>query len=498
MKQTIEARLAALQLEQIPVNIKPVEPYTKSFGDHIASIYPNFPFTKHNQRLVEIGQRIIDNELNRVLLMLPPRHYKSTIFSRFLPSYFLRRFPDRTWGQGAHTQALAEEFGQAARDYYVASGGTLDPSTAGKGRWKIAGSLGGFWGAGVGKGTGLPADFLNVDDPIKNRAEAESAAYRRQLYDWWSTVLNTREEPGVIKLITHTRWTEADLIGWLLTQVEELERDGHADAAEPWHVINMPIIAEPIQVSLPSLVTREPDNREVGEALDPDRFDEKWAEKKRLNTPIRDWEALYQQRPTPDTGTVFSAAMILYYGTIERPGKKGDLILPKRFIRKYASIDCSFKDNPGNDMVAFQLWGQTAEGLWLLDMINKRMDFSCTLDRIKQCHPIWRFNELLVEDKANGSAVISSLKRSQAGYIVHAVEPDGGKVARANACTPQFNQGRVFFPRYHPVTPTLVSQMLKFPGDTYDDLVDATTQAVNFACGTGPMRTTVAHIGHGR
>jgi hypothetical protein len=82
-------------------------------------------------------------------------------------------------------------------------------------------------------------------------------------------------------------------------------------------------------------------------------------------------------------------------------------------------------------------------------------------------------------------------------FSLHAVEPDGGKVARANAATPQFNQGRVFLPRWHPLTPLIVSQLLKFPGDTYDDQVDATTQLVNHVQGTGPVRFSTVYHGRG-
>jgi predicted phage terminase large subunit-like protein len=477
--------------------VKPPEPYAKSFGDFILDVHPKFQFTRHTTRLVEIGQRVFDAELTRTLLMLPPRHYKSTIFSRFGPAYFLRRYPERTWGQGAHTQTLAQEFGQDARDYFVASGGILDPSSAGKGRWSVANALGGYWGAGVGLGTGLPAHFLNVDDPIKNRDEAESAAYRRRLYNWWSSVLNTREEPGCIKLITHTRWATADLIGWLIKQVEELERSGDADAAEPWHVIEMPLIAEAIQTPVPATLTREPDDRQPGEALDPERYDKEWARKKELNTPERDWAALYQQRPAPDGGTIFSTKMLRFWVPEGVPGEPGDVVVPRHFIRKFNSVDCAFKDNPGNDMVAMQLWGQTNAGLWLLDMKNQRMSFSVTLETIKLLHPAWQFGEAVVEDKANGSAVIDSLTQAAVGFTVHAVTPDGGKTARANASTPQFTQGRVFFPRFHPLTPTLTAQLLEFPGGTYDDLVDATTQAVNFTMGTGPMHVSTVHYGHG-
>ena len=463
------------------------ETYTCSFGDHIAKVFPAFEFTRHTERLIAIAQRIADGELKRVMVELPPRHFKSTVFSRFLPSYYLRRYPNKTWGQGANTQTLAAEFGEAARDYYLASGGVLHPSSTGKDRWKTAGGLGGFWAAGVGKGTGLPADFLNIDDPIKGREEAESAAYRRQLQNWYSTVLNTREEPGGIKLITHTRWAEADLIGWLLSIVEELERDGLSDAAEPWHVISLPLIAEATIKPLPSLVTREPDDREPGQALDPSRYDETWAYKKRLNTPERDWEALYQQRPTPGKGTIFNADVFKFYTTDQKP---------PQFHRLIASIDCTFKDSAGTDMVAFTFWGQDEKGLWLLDMINQRLDFPATLDTIKAMWHVWQFGELLVEDKANGPAVIATLKREAAGFIVHEISPLGGKTARANAATPEFNQGRVYFPSDHPLTPVLTSQMVKFPGDTYDDLVDSVTQAINFVQGTGRMKISTVHYGH--
>jgi predicted phage terminase large subunit-like protein len=494
----IATALARAQLERLNNTPAAQELYAKSFGDYITDACPAFPWTRHTTRLVSIGQRVIDGDLPpRLMIELPPRHFKTTIFTRLLSGWFLRRFPDRTWGQGANTQALAEEFGEAARDYYVASGGVLSPSSQGKGRWKTAQGIGGWWGAGVGKGTGLPAHVINVDDPIKNREQAESAAYRRQLHSWWSNVLNTRVEPGAIKIITHTRWVDADLIGWLLKTVEELEREGNGDAAEPWHVISLPIIAEPIIKPLPALVTREIDDRQPGEALDPTRYDEKWARIQRLNTPERDWAALYQQRPQPDGGTVFNAGMFRFYGTRERPGLKGDAVLPDRFVRKLASLDCSFKDSPGADMVAMQLWGQDSAGAWLLNLTNTRLDFAATTDQIATLWPTWGFGELLVEDKANGSAVISTLQRAAAGFIVHAIDPVGGKTARANAATPEFNQGRVFFPRHHPLTPLLTSQLLKFPGDTYDDQVDALSQAINFMQGTGPMRVSTVHYGHG-
>jgi predicted phage terminase large subunit-like protein len=471
--------------------------YGLSFGDHIAGVCPGFPFTKHTERLIEIGQRVLDGKLKRGLVMLPPRHYKSTVFSRLLPSCYVRRNPSHTIGLGAHTQTLANEFSEAARGYYLGSGGLVSPSTSGKEYWKTAGDIGGMWAAGVGKGTGLPANGLIVDDPTKGREEADSAAHRRQLHNWIDGVLSTRLEPDAWQLYIHTRWHELDAIGYKLSKVEELEAQGLERLAEKWHVIILPVEAEPLQIALPRTVTKEPDDRKLGEALDPTRYDEEWIEKTKANTPDRDWEAIYQQRPSAGTGSVFLRDTFRYFAREGEELLAGDIRAPKRFNRVVASLDCTFKDSAGTDMVGLGLWGQDPSGYWLLDVIDQRMDFPTTLGTVKALHPAWGFTELFVEDKANGSAVIAMLRSEAAGFIIHEVKPLGGKVARANAASITFKAGRVFFPRWAPWLPAYEKQLLQFPSGSFDDQVDQTTQLINGLEGTGPMSVSTVHFGHG-
>jgi predicted phage terminase large subunit-like protein len=489
-----QTTIAALQARNKAAQLTaPADTYDKTFEEYIRDCYPQFPFTRHTRRLIALGQKVADGILRRVMVELPPRHWKSTIFSRFLPGYCLRRFPDRTVGMGCHTAKLAEDFSRTARDYFIKSGGAINPAKAGVQEWGTKG-IGGLWAVGVGGGTGKPADFLIIDDPIKSREAAESAAWRRQIHSWWDSVLSTREEPGNAIVIVHTRWHDADLIGYLLTKMEELEKEGLGHLAETWHVVSLPIEAPPANdiKPFPLRCTIEPDDRQPGEALDPTRFDEDWIQRKRANTPERDWEAIYQQRPSAAAGAIFKSSTLRYWGT-----DPGDLRLPQHFVRVIASIDCTFKDSAGSDMVAFGLWGQTAQGMWLLDFINQQMDFPDTLDTIKLQHPAWKFGELLVEDKANGSAVISTLKREAQGYSLIEVNPFGGKVPRANAASVQFTQGRVFLPRNHPLIGVYVQQVLAFPSGTYDDLVDMTTQALNYVAGTGPMTVTEVSFGYG-
>lgn len=472
------------------------EPYKLSFGDHIASVCPGFKFTRHTERLIEIGQRVLDGKLKNALIMLPPRHYKSTIFSRLLPSCYIRHNPSHTIGLGAHTQTLANEFSEAARGYYLASGGIVNPSASGKEYWKTAGDIGGMWAAGVGKGTGLPANGLIVDDPTKGREEADSAAHRRQLHNWLDGVLSTRLEPDAWQLFIHTRWHELDAIGYKLSKVEELESQGLERLAEKWHVIIFPVEAEPVQIAFPKTVTIEPDVRKTGEALDPTRYNEDWIEKMKANTPDRDWESVYQQRPSAGDGTVFLEETFKYYVNQGEERLEGDCLRPVRFIRTLASLDCTFKDTAGTDMVGIGLWAQAMEGLFLLDIIDQRMDFPATLNTIKALRKPWNFTELAVEDKANGPAIIQTLKAEAVGFMIHEVNPMGGKVPRANAAAVEFKKGRVFFPRWAPWLPKYKKQLLQFPSGAFDDQVDQTSQAICTMTGTGPMKVSTVH--HGR
>ena len=476
-----------------------VEPYTKSFREYIADAYPRFPFTRHTLRLIDLAQRFSDGELPRLMVELPPRHYKSTIFTRYLPGYNLRRYPDRSGGICCHSQTLASQFSENARDIFVASGGSLSPSKAGKEEWASTEGIGYIWTAGIGKGTGHPGHWEYIDDPIKGREQAESAAFRRQVHNWIDSVLMTREEPESGLLYVHTRWHEMDAIGYLLSKNLELEKEGLEDDCERWHVVSLPIEAVPANdiKPLPSTVTREADNRQPGEALDPDRFNERWIKRKRANIPERDWESIYQQRPSAGKGTIFFKDSICYYVLAGQQKHEGDILLPAHGIRRIASVDATFKDSAGSDMVGIGLWLQTQEYMFRIDQVNRRMGFNDTLDTLRNLRPAWKFTDLLIEDKANGPAIIDTLKREARGYTVHAVNPLGGKVARAEAASVQFRQGRILLPRHAPWLSGYVDQLLQFPAGTFDDLVDETTQAINFCAGTGPMTVSTVSYGHG-
>lgn len=481
--RTPAARLAMLELERREAKRAGPDATPDTFADFIRTVSPTFEFYRHVDILVDRLQQVADGKIRRLMVFLPPRHTKSLLASRLFPAYFLRRHPDQWVGLASYGAELAEGFSREARSYFQAHGGAMDPASRAVNRWNTSGG-GGMWSVGVGgAATGRGYSLGIVDDPIKDAMEADSPTYRQRARDWWDSVFSTRAEPDAAQVVIQTRWHLDDLSGFLL------ETEGTTDRPEGWHVVDLPAIAGEEPLDLPSSCTVEPDWRQPGEPLCPERFPLDRLETIRASSASRWWMALYQQRPTHAGGSIFLREWLRFY----EPEK----IPQAGWLRMLASIDCTFKAASNSDFVALTIWGQRPDGLYLLHVMNERLTFTGTVSAIEGAWQRWQFQELLVEDAANGPAVLDTLQRRAAGYSLRAVRPMGGKVARANAAAPQFEQGRIWLPQSAPWLKGYVDQLLGFPTASKDDMVDSTTQAINHIAGTGPMRITTAHYGRG-
>jgi len=406
----------------------------------------------------------------RLMLAMPPRSGKSEIASRRFPAYILGRYPDMSIIGTSYGADLASRMNRdIQRIMETPEYAALFPDTRLSGKnirtvasgsylrnsdiFEIVGHKGGYRSAGVGGGiTGMGGDILIGDDLFKSRAEADSATVRQSVWEWYTSTLYTRLSPGGGILIIGTRWNVDDLSGRLL----EAERMGEGDK---WRVINFPAIAE-----------CDEKYRKAGEALHPERYplEQLLSIKKAIGN--RDWEALYQQHPTPDGGNIFKREWLKFYTPSE---------LPEHFDQVLASWDMSFKDGDDNDFVVGQVWGRKGADRYLLDQVRARMGFTDTLAAFKALAAKWpQAARKLVEDKANGPAVIDSLKHAVPGIIP--VNPDGSKTARAYAVTTIFESGNVYIP--HPASCAwagdYIAELTQFPGAAHDDQVDATTQAL--------------------
>lgn len=191
---------------------------------------------------------------------------------------------------------------------------------------------------------------------------------------------------------------------------------------------------------------------------------------------------------------VFRREWFSYYGPEDLP--------VRGFQRILASVDANFKEGKKNDYVGITVWGYHNGRMYLLGAANQKIGFVDTLALIRSLWDRWQFGELLVEDRANGSAIIDKLKREAAGFIIRECNPIGGKTARGNAAAPSYEQGLILHPRETHSAPwlrVLEEQLLSLGvrEDGHDDLADSVTQAINHVAGTGPMRVTTATYGHG-
>ncbi|MBQ1992283.1 MAG: phage terminase large subunit [Clostridia bacterium] len=405
---------------------------------------------------------LIEGKRPRLIITMPPRSGKSEIVSRRFPAYFLGKYPDLSIISVSYSATLAEDFCRDVQriidsDEYKAVFPNTKLSDKKDKNYKrtsdifeIVGHKGVYCSAGVGGGiTGKGCDILIIDDPIKNRQEANSENTRKKIFDWYSSTAYTRLSPigGVIMMCT--RWHLDDLIGKVLNDKGQ----------KPFHVISYPAIAE-----------HDEPHRKQGEALHPERFSLEILNEIKSTLSASDWLSLYQQRPTPEGGAIFETSKLRYYDESSEP---------KRFDQIVGSWDMTFKENKTSDFVVGQLWGRKGSEFYLLDMVRDRMDFVKTLkvfinfaNKHKNCN-CW-----LVEDKANGTAIISTLKKHISGIIP--ITPKESKQERAYAITPYLEAGNIFFPKNQKFTKDLEEEMLQFPAGAHDDTIDSMTQALNY------------------
>lgn len=408
---------------------------------------------KHLELICEEIEKVLNNETNRLILSIPPQHGKSMLITETLPSYYLGKFPEKRVIVASYGEDLAMKFGRRNKQKIQEFGKELfnielSKSSSSDKEFEIETHKGSMISRGIMSGiTGQPADLIIVDDPIKNRLEANSETFRARLKEEWLNSLNTRLSANGKVIIIQTRWHEDDLAGWLID-------------TEPnkWKVINIPCEAEENDIL----------GRQVGDALFPEiGKDNEWLQEFKKSYMTAEgsmaWNALFQGRPTSQEGNMIKRSWFNYIE--QQPITNYKLI----------SVDATFKDGDNSDYVSIQVWGKHGVKYYFIDRIKAKMDFVDTLVAIRNMQNKHKANLILIEDKANGSAIISMLKKEFNNIL--AVNPEGGKVARVNAVAPIMEAGNVYLLKAG-WNNDFVEECASFPNGKHDDDVDAMSQAL--------------------
>lgn len=437
-----------------------------------------YKYTRHGELIANTLNEAIEKrkrmkageipvETQYFMFNVPPQHGKSMHITETFPSYFLGHFPDEGVIEISYNETFASKFGSRNRDKITSYGEELfgiriAKDTNSKGEWEIIDAKtgektrGGMISRGIMSGiTGSSlGDCIIIDDPIKNREEANSEVIREKHWDEWKDSVWSRIHPGAIVIIIMTRWHEDDLCGRLLNP--------EYGPVLPWQRINLPLECDEKHI----VEEGNPLNRTIGEPLWPERYGREFIEQVKAYPST--YNALYQGRPSSATGNMFKRDWWQYYETDPR------LI---QFDEMIQSWDCTFKDSDGSDYVVGQVWGRKGADKYLVDQVRDRMDITTTMDAIRNMSAKWPKARLkLIEDKANGSAIISMLRHKLGGIVP--VTPKESKLARAHAILPDVEAGNVYIPRNKPWVQDFIEECAAFPKGANDDQVDCMTQAL--------------------
>ena len=415
--------------------------------------------TKFHTYLTRTVQEFIETRSEKpydiLIINTPPQHGKSLTITETLPSWYLGKNPEHRAITVCYNEDFAQKFGrrnkEKVRDFGYLFNIGLSSSTKSNAEWELDNEVGGMICRGVKSGiAGQKGNLIIIDDPIKNKEDAYSESYREAVYDEWAHSIKTRTHPGTKVILIMTRWHDDDLAGRMMKE-------------EDCQVINLPCECE---------VDCDVLGRHVGDSLCPEiGKDNKWLTKFKSSYIKGEgssaWYALFQGNPQIEGGNLIKKEWWQTYTlTPDFPKECDELLM---------SVDASFKDT--NDPVAITVWGRKKEFYYLIDLVNDHLNFLATIETIKGLKNSYpQIKNILVEDRANGSAIIAQLRSQIPGIIP--IEPFGGKIARVQQVSFAIESGNVFLPN-RPWVKEFIAQCSAFPNSRHDDMVDSMSQALS-------------------
>lgn len=434
--------------------------------------YPKFMYNPFIRDVENKILRIAEGKEINVMFSAPPRHGKTMFIDRVLPAWYLGRYPDNrvllityqdgfSRTQSRHARNIFKRFGKDVFGLEVAE------DTQAANQWDIKGHEGGMEAVGAGGAiTGKGAHLLIIDDLIKGREQALNERTLDDYWEWFLTDVMSRLEPGASVIIIMTRWTMSDLIGKIIAKKQEDLDNGVVDdelSFNDFEYFNYPALATENDIL----------GRKPGQALFPQRYDEKKLKQIKARNDDYWWEALYQGNPVPMRGNIIDVT------GFRRTWKPGDEVQRNAFDMVVISNDTAIKDTELADYSVFGVWGIKSDGYYLLDVLRDKLTYPQLVETAKGLNKIWRPEFFLIEDKGSGSSLIQDL-RQDLNVNVWPMDPGSeSKTLRMTAETPIIKAGMVVLPEDASWKKDFLLECRTFPTGKKDQ-VDMLSQFLKF------------------
>lgn len=417
-----------------------------------------------------------------LLINVPPRSAKTLLVAVFFPVWVWLHDPTVTIRCTSGNLRVSDQSSDQSRDLlesdWLRDTFELTWTLRGdrKAKRKFYNSRGGFrismpMGAKV---TGEGTDIIVVDDP-HDAKDVYSERMRESVLNKWHTLRNrVSDQRCCLRIAIMQRLHEADFSQYWL------------DRAKVAHLC-IPMEFEKDRTSTTPLGWCDP--RTVpGELMLPEYFGPEFIAQEKVELGSYGYAGQMQQRPAPEDGGLFKKSWFKPYELVWLPSGKPDWSALPKIDQLYVTIDAAFKETDTSDFVSIQVIGQQGRMRYVLDNITRRMDFVKTLAALREVMEKWdsatkRVAGILIEDKANGSAAVTMLQTAGVAGVIE-IQPEGGKMSRANAIAPACEAGDVMIPRVAPWRDAWLHELAVFPNGAHDDQVDAFTQAMNYLRGS--------------
>ena len=433
---------------------------SQDLGNFAITMMNNYEPNWHHEVICKRLQQVAEGKIKRLMIFMPPRHGKSQLASIFFPAWYLGRNPYKEIMACSYNDQMAEEFGRKARNIFkdekfklMFPNAQLSQDSKRINRWSTTVG-GGYVAAGVGGPiTGRGADVLLIDDPIKNKEDAESETMRAKTWDWYTSTAYTRLHPGGSVVLILTRWHDDDLAGRILETEKDL-----------WKIVKFPAIS-----------TNPERYRGKGQPLWPQKYPLEELKAIRKTIGSGNFASLYQQDPILSETQEFKETWF----------KTWDKLPPK--LRVMTTVDPAISQKKRADSSVVMTCGMDPQGqIYLLEYTNKKLNPTELISEIFKHKLTWKSEKVGIETIAYQQALVHFMKaemKKRGQFInIKEINTRSNKESRIRGLIPYYQNGAIWHCKD---SEDLENELKRFPSGRHDDIVDALSMQLSLLAKPG-------------